>query len=70
MARCSLRSRTETPGKAAKEGAASIPDQQVTSEVVPGFQPAPANLSDLFGSDDGARTALPVLLPETTAGRR
>lgn len=43
-----------TFGKAAKEGAASIPDQQVTSEVVPGFQPAPANLSDLFGSDDGA----------------
>ena len=43
-----------TFGKAAKQGASSIPDQQVTSEVVPGYQPAPANLSDLFGSDDGA----------------
>src|SRR3546814_20193949 len=40
--------------KSGKEGAASIPDQEVNSDVIPGYATAPDDLSNLFGSDDGA----------------
>ena len=43
-----------TFGKAKKEGSASIPDQQVNGDVVPGYQPAPQSLSGLFGAKDDA----------------
>ena len=44
----------EAFAKSGKEGAASIPDQEVNSDVIPGYATAPDDLSNLFGSDDGA----------------
>ena len=41
-------------GKDAKSNAASIPEQQVDANNVPGYQPAPQGMSDLFGSSDAA----------------
>ncbi len=44
----------EAFAKSGKEGAASIPDQEVNGDVIPGYSTAPSDLSNLFGSDDGA----------------
>src|SRR3546814_3959281 len=31
-----------------------MPDQEVNGDVIPGYSTAPSDLSNLFGSDDGA----------------
>lgn len=43
-----------TFAKNAKTTASSIPDQQVDANTVPGYQPAPDSMSNLFGSSDSA----------------
>jgi len=43
-----------TFGKEKKDAAAAVPDQQVNGDVVPGYQPAPQSLSQLFASSDKA----------------
>ena len=40
----------EAFAKSGKEGAASIPDQEVNGDVIPGYSTAPSDLSNLFGS--------------------
>src|SRR3546814_5770435 len=42
----------EAFAKSGKEGAASIPDQAVTGDVIPGYSTAPRDLSSLFGTED------------------
>src|SRR3546814_12145037 len=44
----------EAFAKSGKEGAASIPDQEVNSDVIPGYATAPDDLSNLFGSHRSA----------------
>ncbi|WP_309141260.1 conjugal transfer protein TraN [Novosphingobium sp. G106] len=44
-------------GKTMRSEASSLPDQQPTSDTIPGFQGTPDNLGNLFGSDDKALSA-------------